>query len=666
MDIKNILQELTFEEKARLLTGGGSMNTYPVERLGIPQLEFADGPHGTRRFDDTESILFPCLSALGASWDVEIAREMGRALANECIVKGIHMLLGPGANMKRHILCGRNFEYLSEDPVLSGEMASGYIEGLQEKGVSASLKHFAVNNQEEYRNVVSAEVDERTLREIYLKAFEIAVKKSMPDSVMCAYNKINGVWCSENPMLLKDLLKEEWGYQGLVVSDWGAVQDISRAIHNGCDLQMPTNEDIAEQLKEGLAEGKVTMEEIDEAVSRVLRLIDRKPFAQIQYDRAAQHETARKIAENCIVLMKNEGGVLPLTKEKYRKIAVVGDYATEPMIGGQGSSEIHPATEYVDVPLTEIQKLLPDVEFKFVSPYHRNEFSKVMLFPTTVEFQQEIKDCDVAVFFAGSMDSDESEMYDRRSAYMNHNFEVFMRAAKDIHKPVVVVLQNGSALMFNYNFKSVDAVVEMWYGGEAGGSAIANVLCGVVNPSGKLSETFPNTMRRDLEYPGNGRFLEYKERFDVGYRYYDKHPEEIEYPFGHGLSYTTFAYSDLTVDPKTLEISFDLKNTGDMDGAEVVQVYVGDPEATVVRCVKELKKFRKVFLKAGESKRVVLQMTEDDLSYFNSSLHQWVVENGQFDFYVGSSSRDIRLTASIDYRTDMKYTVGSDAKGMIG
>ena len=272
----------------------------------------------------------------------------------------------------------------------------------------------------------------------------------------------------------------------------------------------------------------------------------------------------------------------------------------------------------------------------------------------------------MVVFFAGGMDSDESEMYDRRTAYMNHNYSVFMKAAKEIGMPVAVVLQNGSALIFDINFQQADAVVEMWFGGEAGGSAVARVLSGKVNPSGKLSETFPNTMRRDLEYPGNGRYLEYKERFDVGYRYYDKHPEKIAYPFGYGLSYTTFEYKDLVVDPVTLKLHFTLTNTGDCDGAEVVQVYVGDPEATVVRCVKELKHFRKVFLKAGERQEVSFQLTQADLSYFNSTFHKWVVENGRFDFYVGSSSRDIRLTASIEYQGEMCYTFGADAMGMIG
>lgn len=666
MDIENILQELTFEEKAKMLTGGGSMNTYPVERLNIPPIEFADGPHGTRRFEDTESILFPSLSALGATWSRETALEMGRALANDCIVKGIHMLLGPGANMKRHILCGRNFEYISEDPVLSGELAAAYIQGLQEKGVSASLKHFAANNQEEHRLYVSAEIDERTLHEIYLKAFEIAVKKGNPDSVMCAYNKINGVWCSENPMLLQEVLRDDWGYEGLVVSDWGAVQDVSRAIHNGCDLQMPTNTDIVEQLRSGLDAGKVTMEDIDRAVTRVLHLIDRKPLADIQYDREAQHEAARKISEESIVLMKNEGGILPITKEKYKKVAVTGDYAIDPMIGGQGSSEVHPADKYVDKPFDAMQAEMPEIEFIYVDLYHRNQFSKEMMFPLQPDFQEKIKGCDLVVFFAGGMDSDESETYDRRTAYMNHNYSVFMKAAKEIGIPVAVVLQNGSALIFDINFQQADAVVEMWFGGEAGGSAVARVLSGKVNPSGKLSETFPNTMRRDLEYPGNGRYLEYKERFDVGYRYYDKHPEEIAYPFGHGLSYTTFEYKDLVVDPVTLKIHFTLTNTGDRDGAEVVQVYVGDPEATVVRCVKELKQFRKVFLKAGESQEISFQLTQADLSYFNSTFHKWVVENGQFDFFVGSSSRDIRLQASIDYNTEMCYTFGADAMGMIG
>ena len=364
--IEAIVQQMTFEEKASLLTGDANMLTHAVERLGIPALNLADGPHGTRLAPEKNCTHFPNLCNLGSCWSTENAKKMGRALADECIHHDIHMLLGPGINIKRHILCGRNFEYLSEDPVLAGELAAAYINGLQEGGVSASLKHFAVNSQEKYREALSAEIDERTLREIYLRGFEIAVKKSNPDTVMCAYNKINAVWCSENKHLLTEILKDEWSYDGVVVSDWGAVHDISRAVAAGLDLQMPRNGHIVEQLKDGLEKGKVTMEDIDNAVRRMLHLLYRRSPKPIEYDRDRQHEIAREIAADGVVLLKNKDAILPLTEEKYKKIAVVGEYAVSPLIGGQGSAEVLQSPEYTDSPLAELQKRLPGVEIQYI------------------------------------------------------------------------------------------------------------------------------------------------------------------------------------------------------------------------------------------------------------------------------------------------------------
>ena len=664
--IENILKQMTLEEKATLLTGDANMLTHAIERLGIPALHLADGPHGTRLEPEKNCTHFPNLCNVGCCWSTETARKMGRALADECIHNGINMLLGPGINIKRHILCGRNFEYLSEDPVLAGELAAAYIEGLQEGGVSASLKHYAVNSQEKYREALSAEIDERTLREIYLRGFEIAVKKSAPDTVMCAYNKINAVWCSENKHLLTEILKDEWGYDGVVVSDWGAVHDISRAIAAGLDLQMPRNARIEEQLKDGLEEGKVTMEEIDNAVRRMLHLIFRRTPPSITYDRERQHEIAREIASDGIVLLKNEHDILPLSEEKYKKIAVVGEFAVSPLIAGQGSAEVLQSPEYIDSPLAELQKRLPGVEFKFIEAYKKGAFSDTMLWPKQRAFAEEFEDADLVLYFMGSMTGEDTENFDRRSAYLNENFELYIRTALRHGKKTAVVLQNGGAILFGEHLSRTDAVVEMWLGGESAGSAIADVLCGIVNPSGKLSETFPTCMRQDLEYPGNGLILEYKERFDVGYRYYDKHPEEIRFPFGHGLSYTTFAYSDLQVSEEDLSVTFTLTNTGDRDGAEVVQLYVGDPICNVVRPIKELKKFEKIFLRAGESRRIRFTLSAEDLSYYNTTVHDWVVENGRYDLYVGSSSRDIRLTGALLYKKQMPYTMQQTGESMIG
>ena len=665
MDIEKIISEMTFEEKAKFLTGAESMGTFALERFGVDEVKFADGPHGVRHTPEENCTHFPNLCNLGSSWNVETARKMGRALADECIEHGVNMLLGPGINIKRNILCGRNFEYISEDPVLAGQIAAGYIEGLQEKGVSASLKHFAANSIEEQRVLLSAEIDERTLREIYLKGFEIAVKKAKPDSVMCAYNKVNAVWCSENKFLLQEVLKDDWGYEGMVVSDWGAVQDISRSIAAGLDLQMPTNPDIVKELREGLDNGLVTMEEIDEAVRRMLRFADRKPLKKGGYDRDKQHRIAQEIAADGVVLIKNNNNVLPITKDKYKKITVVGEYAASPLIGGQGSAEVYPSVEYTDSPLQELKKRLPDVEIDYMEIYKKGEYFDSMLWHLGGEFKKGIKDSDLVLFFAGSMVSEDTECLDRRTAYINQNFESFMCWAQEENKKVAVVLQNGGALIFGHYLNNANAIMEMWLAGEGAGGAVADVLCGNINPSGKLSETFPNRMRTDLGMLTNGLVLEYKERFDVGYRYYDKHPEEINYPFGHGLSYTSFEYKDITVSLE-LEVEFTLKNTGDVDGAEVVQLYVGDPVSTVIRPIKELKKFQKVFLNAGEEKKVKFKLSPEDLAYYNVSLHDWTVENGRYDIYIGSSSRDIRLTKSVMYCGRMKYSIQKVNDSMIG
>lgn len=668
MNVEKILSEMTFEEKARFLTGVGSANTYPLERFGVPSIVLNDGPHGVRLSPEDNCTHFPNICNLANSWSRETAYAFGSALADECMEHGVVAIMGPGINMKRHILCGRNFEYFSEDPYLTGELTASYVNGLQEKGVSACVKHFAVNNQEENRLSQSAEIDERTMREIYVRAFEIAIEKSNPASVMCAYNKINGVWCSENPQLLKELLKGELGYEGMVVSDWGAVQNAPRAFHSGLDLQMPENPNIVSQLRYGLDNGMIEMSDIDEAVRRLLTFVinHSKTTPTEKYDRDKQHEIARKIAADGMVLLKNDNDTLPITSEKYKKIAVVGDYAVEALIAGQGSAEVYQSAEYTDSPLEELKKRLPETEFTYVEAYKKKEFSDIMLWPTCASFYEKIEDSDLVVFFAGSMVSEDTENFDRRTARLNQNFEMFMRCAKDHGKKVVLVLQNGGALILGKYALSCDAICDMYLAGEGAGGAVADVLCGIVNPCGKLSETFPKIERRDLEYPGNGMYIEYKERFDIGYRYYDKHPEEIVFPFGHGLSYTSFEYSNICVDPEKLTVSFDLKNVGKCDGAEVVQLYIGDREATVVRPVKELRGFEKVYLKAGESKRVVFNLCEKDLAYYNVVFHKWIAEDGIFDVYVGSSSRDIRLHTDFEYTGNMPYSLKQMSDAMMG
>lgn len=668
MNIKELVKEMTFHEKASFLTGSGSMETFPVERLGIPSKKFADGPHGIRLEQDDNCTLFPNLCSVGSSWDTEITEKLGEALGHDCIEHDIDMILAPGINIKKHILCGRNFEYISEDPVVSGEMGAAYINGVQKTGVGTSLKHYALNSQEKHRTVISSEADERTMREIYLKGFEIAVKKSNPTSVMCAYNKVNSIWCGENKYLLTDVLKDAWKYDGFVVSDWGAVHDIVKSVKSGLDLQMPSNPNIEEELKKGLDEGKITMAEIDKAVENLLKFVLKEKPKKLPYDRDKQHKIAHAAAAAGTVLLKNDNNVLPLTNKKYKKIAVVGEYAKNPLIFGQGSAEVYPKDEYIDSPLECLKENLENVEIKYYEGYKKSEYSDKMIWCRMDEYYKFIEDCDAVVLFLGSMVSEDTETFDRMSARLNNNFDYFINGALNMKKKTAVVIQSGGALILEDWHKKVDSIVEMYLGGEAAGGAIADILTGKVNPSGKLAETFPNQMRKDLEYPGDGIKVSYDEKLQVGYRYYDKHPEEITFPFGHGLSYTEFSYSDLSLktDSENISVSFNLKNTGDTDGAEVVQIYIGDVVSTCTRPIKELKAFKKVFLKADETKKIDISIPIEDLGYYNIMLRDFAVEDGAYKIYVASSSQDIRLCGQIEINGKTPYTTAGSGGDMIG
>lgn len=672
MDIENILKEMTFEEKARILSGVGNMQTHALDRLNIPTKNLADGPHGVRLEKEKNCTHFPNLCCLAASWDTDVAHKMGEALAYDCIEHDVDMLLSPGVNIKRTPLCGRNFEYFSEDPILAGELSASYINGLQGNGVAASLKHFAANNQEKNRNEINAEIDERTLREIYLKAFEIAVKKSNPVSVMCSYNKINSVWASENPFILKEILKDEWGFDGFVISDWGAVQDTVKSMRAGLDFEMPANYDIVAQLKEGVDKGKISMKQIDDAARRVLKfLLKEKPETPAEYNRDEQHRRAKEIAASGIVLLKNENNVLPLTSNKYKKIAVLGEYAESPLIAGQGSAEVHQMSMYTDSPLKELKKLLPETEFVYDEVYQKGSFSSEMIWPTlySKDFSAFLSDVDAVLIFAGSMVSEESEKNDRRSIELNPKFDMVAEAAMQHNKNVVLVLQTGSAVVLGDYANKAPAVVEMWLSGESAGSAIAEVLCGVVNPSGKLPETFPTKLRTDMDHSGSDLRVEYNEKLNVGYRYYDKHTDEIAFPFGHGLSYTDFEYSDIKVTPwndKSCNVSLKVKNVGDCSGAEIVQLYISDIESSATKPLKELKKFKKVFLKQGEEKKISFTLSSDDFAYYNTSYHKWIAEDGAYAILIGSSSQDIRLRGSVVISGETPYTILKAHNDLIG
>ncbi len=667
-NIKELISKLTVEQKAQLITGFGSLATRAFPEHGIKSHNFADGPHGVRLNPPDKYTAFPNLCCIGASWDVDMIEKMGSAIADDCISAGVSMQLAPGINIKRHILCGRNFEYISEDPVLSGEMGAAYIRGLQKKGVGASLKHFAMNNQEAYRTDISVEADMRTVMEIYLKGFEIAIKKSNPVSVMCSYNKFFSIWTSENKFLLTKILREKWGYKGFVVSDWGAVHDICRCVSAGLDLEMPPNPRIVEQVKAGLEKGKLTMEELDRAVENVLNFATKEPVEPVPCDRDAQHKTAQELAASGIVLLKNDGA-LPLTKEKNKKIAVVGEYAEKPHVYGQGSAEIYNTGAYIDSPLEEIKKILgEDVEIAYTELYKKSEMPTIAPWFKAGEFFKFTKDCDTVVFFVGTMVSEDSEMFDRKSAHLNGYYEMFINEVLTRGKKVVVVIQSGSAVILGDWHKRADAIVQMWLGGEGAGRAVAEVLTGIKNPSGKLSETFPSCMPRHLNYPGDGEKIHYSEGLDVGYRYYDKHPEEVCFPFGHGLSYTTFAYSDMTLEvtEDKIKVGAEITNTGKLYGGEVVQLYVSKKGGTVNSPIKELKAFKKVFLEPEAHTRVDFELDIKDIGYYNTILEDYVVEPCNYEFIIAASSADIRLTETKYISTEMPYTINMHRDSIIG
>jgi beta-glucosidase len=670
MNLDAIVKELTLEEKAALLTGATSMTTGEVEKLKLKAKRFADGPHGVRTTPEDKCTAFPNLCCVGATWDRALVYQMGQALGDECIEHGIDMLLAPGINIKRTPLCGRNFEYFSEDPLISGEMGAAFINGLQSRGVGASLKHYALNNQEIGRNTVSVEIDLRVMREIYLKGFEIAIKKSNPQSVMCSYNKVFSVWASENKYLLTDILKKEWGYEGFVVSDWGAVQDICRCLCAGLDLQMPRNENLLEQVTNGLQEGRISMEVIDGAVKAMLRFlyIDKAQPAK-PFNRAEQHKLARKIAADGIVLLENRNNALPLTSKKYKKIAVMGEYAVAPLISGQGAAEVYPGEENIDNPLEELKKALgDDVEITYLEAFKRGELPSKMIWPQRRIWEAFVKDADAVVIFAGSMESEDTEQFDRLTTNMNPNIEYVIDRVCKFNPNVIVVLQSGSALIPGPWRKKANALVQMWLGGESAGGAIADVLTGKVNPSGRLTETFALTQRTDLEYPGDGNKVRYSEGFDIGYRYYDKHPEQIAYPFGFGRSYTNFAYSDFSVtrNGNQLELSATVSNTGEVDGCEVIQIYVAKEESLVTRAVKDLKAFEKVFVKAGQSALVTINLDIQELAYYNIMLNQWIVEPGEYEIMFAVSARDLLHSSYIQIDDPVPYSMKVTGTTMIG
>lgn len=655
-NIEDLIAKMTVEEKAALCTGASAWTTVPVERLGVPQIVCSDGPHGVRRQPDVHAVgekslpatCFPTYSCMASTWNVELMEEVGKALAEECIALNVDFLLGPGVNIKRSPLCGRNFEYFSEDPYLAGEMAVAMINGVQSKGVGTSIKHFAVNNQEFERFTISAEVDERTLREIYLPAFEKAVKQAKPWTVMCSYNKINGTFASEHYGLLTEILKKEWGFEGLVVSDWGAVRDRVKALKGGLDLEMPGPKDYRVQaVVEAVRSGKLDEAVLDESVRRILRVVfmSQKTPKNGTFDVEAHHALAQKAAAEGMVLLKNNG-VLPLKSPQ--KIAVIGHSAQKPLFQGGGSSHINPTK--VTIPLEALKAAAGGAEIVYTEGYPENDQIRQDLIDEAVSAAS---GADVAVLFIALPTYKESEGYDRKDIDLTDQQVRLIQAVAAVQPNTVVVLNNGSAVAMSDWIDGVAAVLEAHMMGQAGGGAIADILFGKVNPSGKLAETFPLKLSdtpAHINFPGEQGKVRYGEGVFIGYRYYDERQIPVLFPFGHGLSYTTFEYSNASLSSREFKdvdgvtVSVDITNTGSMAGQEVVQVYVHDRKASVRRPPKELKGFAKVSLQPGETKTVSIHLDFRAFAFYHVKHKTWVAEAGEFDILIGASSADIRCT----------------------
>ena len=659
----DLIAQMTLEEKASMCDGLDYWHSQPVERLGIKSIALNDGPHGIRKKGNPEentdvllgvpAICFPTASATACSWDTDLIYKMGEALGDECRKEQVSVLLGPGTNIKRSPLCGRNFEYFSEDGLLAGEMSAAFINGVQSKGIGTSLKHYAANNQETRRMTVNAVVDERTLRETYLLPFEIAVKKSQPWTIMNSYNRLNGTYAAENKWLLTDVLRDDWGYEGVVITDWGAENERVPGLIAGQEIEMPTSSGIGTKLIiDAVNNGELDVAVLDAAVDKIIELTKKaEPMLgkEYTYDSDAHHNLAREIAAQCMVLMKNDGNILPLKKDA--KIALIGEMAHTPRYQGAGSSLINPIK--LDCAYNTMKEM--GASFTFSKGYALKKCKYNKALELIVEAKNKAKAADVAVVFVGLTDEYETEGADRHHLSIPPMHNLLVEEVVKANPNTVVVLSGGAAVEMPWADK-VPAILNMFLTGQAGGSAVCDILFGDVNPSGKLSETYPLALEDNSSYnyfPGTTVSVEHRESIYVGYKYYDTAEKDVAFPFGFGLSYTTFEYSDLKVsadkikDTDTVTVSFKVKNTGDVDGAEVAQLYVNDVESTIYRPVKELRGFKKVFLKAGEEKEVEITLDKRAFAYYNVNINDWHVESGDFRILVGASSRDIKLDATI-------------------
>ncbi|GGF97666.1 glycosyl hydrolase [Paenibacillus albidus] len=680
--IEHLISQMTLEEKAGLCSGLDFWHTKGIERLGIPSLMMTDGPHGLRKqqgsadhlglHNSVPATCFPSAAGLASSWNRELIGRVGVALGQECQAEDVAVLLGPGANIKRSPLNGRNFEYFSEDPYLSSEMAAFHIQGVQSQGVGTSLKHFAANNQEHRRMSTNAVIDERTLREIYLASFEGAVLKSQPWSVMCSYNRVNGEYASESETLLTRILRDEWGFEGVVVSDWGAVNECVLALQAGLELEMPSSGGIGDaKIIAAVNSGELSMETLDLAVERMLSFIfkyteNRKE--QATFSAAEHHRLAREVARESMVLLRNEDGILPLSRES--RLAIIGEFARKPRYQGGGSSHVNPTQ--LDDAFAEIKGYCGADKLLYAKGYEleHDEINEALL--------QEARDIaakvDTAVLFLGLPDRYESEGYDRSHLSLPESHKALIAAVAEVQCNIVVILSNGSPVEMPWIGKT-KGILEGYLGGQAFGGAVADLLFGEVSPSGKLAETFPLKLSDNpsfLNFPGEGDLVEYKEGVFVGYRYYDKKEIEPLFPFGFGLSYTQFEYSGLKLskhsilDTESVQVRVTVKNTGTRAGKEIVQLYVSDVDSSVIRPLQELKGFGKVELQPGEAQEIAFELDKRSFAYYNTSIGDWHVESGLFRISIGASSRDIRLSAQLEVESTTPLTVTFNRNTTVG
>lgn len=651
MTVEEYIKKMTLEEKAALLQGETAWTTRPIPRLLLPPMFLSDGPHGLRKQAGSADHLginnsfpatcFPTAATMANSWDPALGEELGKALGEEAQAQGVQVVLGPGLNIKRSPLCGRNFEYFSEDPYLSGKMAAGYIRGIQSQGVAACPKHFAANSQERQRMCVDSVVDERTLREIYLTGFEIAVKEGGAKAIMSSYNPVNGTYANENPRLLKDILRKEWGFEGFVVSDWGACNDPAAGIAAGSALNMPNpGFDNAAVLCDAVRSGKISEPDLDDRLRELLPVIlaTAESATGAAFSAEEHHALARKCAAESIVLLENDG-ILPLNANA--RLAIVGDFAKNPRYQGAGSSLVNPTK--LDDLLTALKEHCPNVTFAQGYCRGKPETDRGLI----REAVDAAKNADVVLLCVGLDELSECEGQDRAHMELPAAQQALIKAVSRANENVVLVLSGGAPFVLPSQ-DTYRAAIHGYLGGQAGAGAMADTLLGLINPSGHLAESWPEQLEDTTShnyYPGTQRTAEYREGLYVGYRYYDTAGIPVRYPFGHGLSYTAFAYSDLQTDGKT--VSFTLTNTGKADGAEVAQVYISCRTGKVFRPKKELKGFQKVFLKAGESRRVTIRLDDKAFRYFNTAANRWEMETAHYVVSVASSVSDVRLSATV-------------------